>query len=169
MRRAEGVVHINIRQTRELSGKIIVVSLFLGVEAQVLEQEGLSFLKLLRHLFGGQADTIRSKAYVRTAPKLLVEQHAEAFGGGLEAHLGIELPLGPSEMRRQDQPRPLTQRIFDRGESLADTRVVGDPAFLRKRHVKVHAHQYAMPVELQVLNRELGHNRKPREGFRALS
>src|SRR5262249_28274566 len=108
-----------------------------------------------------QADAIRCKAYVAGAPHLLVEQHAQTLGGRLETHFCIELALGPAEMGCQDQASAFAQSIFDGGQGLADTRVIGYATVFVERDVEINAHEDAMAIKVQILDGELCHSIEP--------
>src|SRR5579864_5849282 len=157
MRRSESVINVEIGQSGKLAGKALVVGLLFGVEAKVLEKQSLALLQFFGRFFRGQSDTVGGKADVAAPSHLLIQQHAQPFGGRLQAHLGVELSLGTAEVRGQDQSGALAQSVFNSRQGLTDASVVGNAAVFGKRHVEVHAHEDAMTVELQVLNRELGH------------
>ena len=159
MRGAEGVVDVVVGELGQFPGELLVVGLFLGVEAQVLQQQRLAFLQLARHLFGLDADAIGAEADVFAASQLVVEQHAQALRHGTQAHLGIGLALGTAEMRGQNEPRAVAQGVLDGGQGLADARVVGDAADFVERNVEVHAHEDTMIAERQIADGELAHRR----------
>ena len=94
MRGAESVVDVEVGQIGQLLGKFLIVLFFFGVEAEVLEQQGLAVFQFAGHLFGFQADAIGTEADVFSASKFFIEQHAEALGDGLQAYMGFGLPLG---------------------------------------------------------------------------
>ena len=156
MRRAESVVDVVLGQLRELLGEVLIVGLFLGVEAQVLEQQRLALFQLGGDFFGFRANALGTEANVLAARQLLIEQHAQPLGHRLQAHLGIGLAFGPAQMRSQNQARSMAQSIFDGGQSFADARVVHDaPVF--ERHVEVNAHEDPVAIERKITNGKLGH------------
>ena len=61
VRRAEGVVDINLGQRGQSLGEGRIVGFFFGVVAQVFKQQHLAGLKLARHLAGDFADAIRAQ------------------------------------------------------------------------------------------------------------
>src|SRR5450755_159311 len=103
MGRSESIVHVVVAELGEVTGELRVVGFLLRVEAQVLEQQSLSLFQRGGHLFRLRADTVWRKSDVFAAAQDLVEQDAEPLGYGLQAHLGIRLALGTSEVRGQDQ------------------------------------------------------------------
>ena len=146
MRGPESVVHVVVRQTGKLLGELGVVGFFFGMEAQIFQQQGLALFQLSGHLLGFRADAFGAEAHVFSARQLLVQQHAQAFGRRLQAHRQIGLSLGPAKMGDQDQPRPVTEGVLDRGQGLADAGVVDDPAIL-ERDIEIHPHEDAVIVE----------------------
>ncbi len=82
---AEGVVDVEFGELGELLRKMFVVLFFLGVEAEVFEQQGLAFLELERHFFGFGTNALGAEANIFAARQFFVEQHAQTFGDGLEA------------------------------------------------------------------------------------
>src|ERR1039458_1848678 len=64
---AESVVDVEIGELGELLGKSFVVLFFLGVEAEVFEQQRLAFLELERHFFGFGPNALGAEANVFAA------------------------------------------------------------------------------------------------------
>ena len=116
------------------------------MEAQVFEQQSLTLFQFERHFFGFRADTVRAEADVFAAGEFLVEQHAQAFGNRLEAHLRIGFALRTAEMGGQDKARAVAQSVFDGGQGFADAGVVHDAAIV-EWDVEIDAHEDAMIVE----------------------
>ena len=147
VRRTERVIHIDVRQRRQLAGKRRIVLLFLRVEPQVLEQDDAAIRRTVDGRLGRLADAVlreRDRA---------VQQRRQPFGHRLQRVLRIGLSLRPPEVRAQDhRPRPVLQRVLDRRQRRADPRVVPDRAVL-DRHVEVHADQHAPPLEVEILDR----------------
>ena len=156
MRGAEGVVDIEIGELAKLPGEVLVVGFFFGVEAEVFEQQGLAFFQLARHFFGFGADALGTEADVLAARQFLVEHHAQTFGDGLEAHLGIRLAFGTAEVRGENEARAVAQSVLDGGQGFADAGVVHDAAVV-ERDVEIHAHEDAAVVEREIENGKLGH------------
>ena len=146
MRRAESVVYVVVRQAGKLLGELGIVGFFFGMEAQILQQQGLALFQSSGHLLGFGADAVGTEADVFSARQFLVQQHAQAFGRRLEAHRRIGLALGPAKMGDQDQPRPVAQRVFDGGQGFADAGVVDDAAVF-ERDIEIDPHEDAVIVE----------------------
>jgi hypothetical protein len=156
MRRSKSIVDVVFRQAGELLRESLVIGFFLGMKAQVFQQQRLAFLELARNFLGFWANTLRAKADVFAAGQLFVEQHAQTLGHGLETHLRIGLSFRTSEMRGKNQARPMAKGILDGGQGLADTSVVHDAAVF-ERHVKINAHEDTMITQREIANRKLGH------------
>src|SRR5438045_9672971 len=87
-----------------------IVLLFLGVKAQVFEQQNVAilerchlFLDLWAHAVGREGD---GPAQELREPRCHRSQ----------AHPGVGLALGPSQVRGQDQARAVLRRILNRWE-----------------------------------------------------
>jgi hypothetical protein len=111
----ERVIHVVLRQVGKLPGELLVVRLFLGVEAQILQQEGLALFQLSGNFLSLRPNTLGTKADVFAARQFLVEQHAQPLRHRLQAHLRIGLAFRPAQMRCQDQARSVAQRVLDGG------------------------------------------------------
>src|SRR5438477_628064 len=61
------------------------------------------------------------------------------LGGRPQAQLRIRLALGPAQVRSQNHPRLVLQRIFDGGQRFANAGVVGDLPALIQGDVEIHA------------------------------
>ena len=138
---AEGIVYVIIGQLSQRTGEGLVVGFFFWMEAQVLEQQSLSALKPRRKLFRFNPDAVRREADVTATLQYIIEQHPQTLRYRLEAHPGIWLSLGTSEMRCQNQLRAIANCVFQCGKSFPDTRVVGHPPFFGKRDVEVDAYK----------------------------
>ena len=140
MRRSERVVHVVVAKLAQLLGEVRIVGFLFGVEAQVLQQQRLAAFQLLGHLLGLHADAVGREADILAAAQHIVDQNAQPLGDRLQAHLGIGLAFGTSQMRSQDEPRAMTQRVLDGGQRLADASVVHDAAVV-ERDVEVNPHE----------------------------
>src|SRR5271168_3013756 len=98
MRGSESIVHIVIGEAGELLGKLFVIGLFFGVEAEIFQKQSLSFFKLACDFLCFRADAFRRKSYVFSASQFLVEKHTQTLGHGLETQLGVGLAIGTAEM-----------------------------------------------------------------------
>src|SRR4051812_33177566 len=114
------------------------------MKAEIFEQQRLSAFKLLRQLFGADTHAIRREANVAVEAKFVIEQYAQALGRRLEAHLWIRLAFWTAEMRGEDQLGAALQRVFDGGQRLADTCVIGDPPTIVERNIKIDTHEDAL-------------------------
>ncbi len=115
VRRTERIVHVVLGQVRQLACEFLVVGFLFRVKAQVFEQQRLTLLKLGRDLFRLRPNALRAEADIFAARQFLVEQHAQPLGHWLEAHLGIRFSLGAAQVRGQNQPRSMPQRVLNRG------------------------------------------------------
>src|SRR5579875_680553 len=125
---AEGVVNVDFAEIGELFGEVTVVFFFFGVEAEILEEEGLTGLEIPGHLLGDFADTVRGEAYVFVGAEDVVEEFAEAYGDGAEAEGVDALALGAAEVGGEDDFGSLAQGELESGDGLADAGVVGNAA-----------------------------------------
>src|SRR5215470_15779507 len=156
MRGAECIVHVKISETGELLGKFLVVPFLLCMKAQILEQERLAFFELASHFFRLNADAVGTETDVFSPCQYAVEHHAQPLGNRLQAHLCVGFAFGPTQMRSEDQPRTMAQRMLDGWKRLANAGIVHDaPIF--KWDIEIHAHENAMFVERQIANGEFGH------------
>ena len=153
---AEGIVYVVIGQLSQRTGEALVVGFFFWMKAQVLEQQSLSALKPRRKLFRFNPDAVRREADVTATLQHIIEQHPQTLRHRLEAHPGIWLSLGTSEMRRQNQARSMTQSVLDGRQGFADARIVHHSAIF-ERNVKVDPHENAVTVERKITDRQLGH------------
>ena len=127
------------------------------MKTQILQQQHLAGLKLLRHLLGFRADAIRREAHVLIGIHIFIQQHAQPFGDALQAHLRIGFSLGPSQMRGQNHVRFLFERVLDGRQSLADTRVIADESIFSERDIEIHADEEALAFQIEIADGELGH------------
>jgi hypothetical protein len=156
VRRAERIIDVELRQTRQLLGELVVVRFFFGVEAQVLQKQRLAFFQLSGNFLRLRPHTIGTEADVLAARQLFIEHHAQPLGDWLETHLGIRFAIGPPEVRRENQPRAVPQSVLDGGKGFADARVI-DHAAVFQGNVEVDAHQDASAVQRQITDGKLVH------------
>ena len=122
------------------------------MEAQILQQQRLPTLQLVGHLLRLHANTVGRKSHVLAAPQSVVKQDAQPLGHRLHAHFGIGLALGTPEVRRQDEPRAMAQRVFNAGQRFPDAGVIHHAAVI-ERNVEIHAHEDALVVQREITNR----------------
>ena len=142
VRRAEGVVHVDVGQRRQLRGELGIVALFAGVEAQVLEQQDLARGERVRRLRGLGTDALLDEAHG------LAEQLRQPHRDRRERELGLLLALRLAEVGRAEDPRPLLEREAQRRQRLGDARVVGHAAAV-ERHVEIDPQEEFSPLERQ--------------------
>ena len=152
MRRAERIVHVELRQTSQLLGELLVVGFLLGMKPQILQKQRLTFFQLRGNFLRLWTDTVGTEAHVFAARQFFVEHHAQPLGHRLQAHLQIRFAFGTPQMRGQNQSRPMAQRILDRGQGFADARVVHHAAVFQ-RNIEVDAHEDTVAVERQITDR----------------
>ena len=70
---AEGVVDVDIAEAGKLLREAWVVGLFLGMEAQVFEQQHLAGFELARHLGGDLADAIGRESDIERFADLVIQ------------------------------------------------------------------------------------------------
>ena len=151
VRGPERVIHVEVRQRRELRRERRIVLLLLGVEPQVLEQHHLVVCVRLRHgrarrfadAVGGEDDR---------AP----EQLRQARDHRREAVLGHRLAFRAPEVRGEDDRGALFERVPDRRQRCADAGVVADHAVL-DRHVEVDADEDTLAGEIEIFDGEFHH------------
>ena len=94
MRGAERVVHVVVRQAGKLLGELVVVGFFFGMEAQILQQQGLALLQLAGHLLGFRADAVGAEATFSPRASSLSSSMRRRSATGLRLIFGLGLPLG---------------------------------------------------------------------------
>ena len=156
---AEGVVYVEVAERGELGGELGIIGLLLGMEAQVLQQQGLAGLELARHLQRDVADAVRRKCDVLREIEDLFEQQAQTRHQWAQTHRLHWLALGPAEVRAQDDLGLVAKSVLQGGKGLADAGVIGDEAVLQG-DVEVDADEHALVGQIQVTNRKLRHRNR---------
>ena len=151
MRRAEGVVHVEVAQLSQSPGELRIVGFLFRVEAQVLQHQGLPALQFLSHLFRLNANAVGRKADVLTAPQNIIDQNAQPLGYRLQAHLGIRLALRTSKVGGKYESCAVPQRVLDSGQRLADAGIIHDAAVV-ERDVEVNPHEDPFIVQRKITN-----------------
>ena len=158
MGRTEGVVDVDVGQRGQLLGEGRIVGLFLGVEAQVLQQQHLAGFQLPGQLVGYFADAVRRKGDVDALAQLLAEQDTQPVNHRTQRILRIGLALGAAQVRGQNHFGLAPQCVIDGGQRGHDAGVVGDGrAVFGERHVEIDADEQPLVGQIDVANRELGH------------
>jgi hypothetical protein len=142
MRRAEGIVHVEVGEAGEGLGELGVVLGLPRLEAAVLEQQDLFGGELPRHPGDVVADDRGRLLHLQ------IEQIPEppADGGHGEGRVGS---LWAAEMRDEDDARPGFSEQLDGRQRGPDPGVVGDRAAL-ERHVQISAQQDPAAVDIRV-------------------
>jgi hypothetical protein len=144
---AEGVVDVDVAERGESFREGRVVGLFFGVEAEVLEQEGLAGFEVGGHLAGDDADAVGGEGYVLVVAEDVVEQATKMGDKGSEAHGVDGLALRAAEVRAEDHLGLVAESVLDGGESFANAGVVGDDAVF-EGDVEVNADEDALVGEV---------------------
>jgi hypothetical protein len=137
-----------IRQRRQLLGEGGIVLLFLGVEAQVLQQQHAARRQRRHGLLRHRAHAVLGEGDRRA------DQGGRRVGHRAEAHLGDALSVGATEVRHQDHLGPLLAQVLDGGQRLLDALVALDLAVL-EGDVEVDAHDDALASRVQVFDEQL--------------
>ncbi len=96
------------------------------MEAQILQQQGLTGLELPRHLDRDLAHAIRRERDVLRRIQHMIQQDAQPDCHEAAGSWTPPASLRPTKMGAEDYLRLVAQRVFDRGQGLADTGVIGD-------------------------------------------
>ncbi len=146
MRRAERVVHVDVRVRREGAREGVVVGLLARVVAQVLEERDLTVAQVRHDL--ARAVTDRLVGQDDVAAEQFGQPHADRLAGERR----IRRPLGAPPVRPDDQPRAALDEQVDRGQGRPDAGVVGDAARRRERDIEVDPQKDALPLDGEVLD-----------------
>ena len=144
---AEGVVDVQVAETGDLAGEILVAGLLFSVEAQVFEQ---------RHLARFQ----RGHLLLHVSVEHIAEElHgcAEHLGGLADDMLQRELvgghPLRTAQMRHEDGDAALVLDLLHRGDGAHDAGGVGHLQLFVQRHIIVHSDQYFLSLQGSQIDR----------------
>ena len=144
---AERVVHVDVAVRGQDASEAVVVGLLARVEAQVLEQRDLTAAQIADDLAGAVADRLVGQH------DLAAEQLGQAGGHRLERELGLDLAVGPAEVRAEDDAGLALDEVADGRQHRGDARVVGDLAVrLRQRDVEVDADEDALALDREILD-----------------
>ncbi len=166
---AEGVVHEHVAEPGERGAEglhglgvgldrrpvlLLHLPFLLDVEAEILEEGDLARRE-------GRAGTLDlGSDAVGLEPHRLSEELRELLRHRLERVLRDLLPVRSAQVAHEHQARALAEHVLDGGQRGAQALVVLHLAVLH-RHVEVHAHDHALALEVEVLDEELGHGRRP--------
>ena len=141
----KGVVHINIAEIRQALGKAGIVLLFLGMEAEVFQQQDLTVAKGRNRSRRGLADTIVREGDRASAESRLQRKHDRTQGV-----VQIPLPFRPPEMGHQHHFRALVGEFDYRRRQAVQARGVGDLPVL-DRNVQIATNQHGLTGNIQVI------------------
>ena len=152
MGRAERVVDVQLGQGGQLLRELRVVLFFLRMKPEILEQHHTAAAVMggIDRGFRGLPDAVGRKRHRPT------QERRGACGDRFQAVLRIHLPLRASQVRGEHHRCPVIERVANRRERRADTRVVGHLAIL-ERHVEVDAHEHAPTLQIEISDGKL-HN-----------
>ena len=148
----ERVIDVDIAERGERFGKFRIVLLFARMKARVLQQQHVAVLQFRHGRLRDGPDAIFGEC------DGAAEHARECCGERLQRHAGHDFSAGPVEMGEHDDARPLVGKLFDGGGLAFDARRVRDHAILH-RHVEVGAHQHALPLDVQIVERAVGGHR----------
>ena len=152
---AERVVDVDVGQRGKRLGKGSTLGLVLGglllVEADILQQHDFARLQRSGQRLGAVADHVVGKLDLDS------QQLGEAGRHRLEGIGHVELTLRAAHVRAEDHGGTVLLQIFDGGQRLADTLVVGDFS-VGQRHVEVAADKNLLALYVDVLNRLFVHS-----------
>ncbi len=151
MRRAEGVVHVEIGERCERASEAGVVFLLFRVKAKVFEKHDVA-AGLRRAYSRGRrvANAVVGEGH-RTP-----EQLRKALGNRTQAEFGIRLALRTTKMACENDRGAVVERVAYRGQRRSHPRVVADDAVL-DRHVEVDADKDTCALEREIFDRQLRH------------
>jgi len=81
---------------------------------------------------------------------LLVQQPGKALGRRGQAELGFALPLGPAQMRTDDDLGVFIQGVVEGGQHPADSDIVGDVQLFIQGHVEINADEHFFPLDVKI-------------------
>ncbi len=150
MRRAEGIVDVDVGIGRQRLRELGVVGLLLGVEAQVLEQDRLARLEAGDGVDGADAERVAGHAHGSA------QQVRQAQRDRTQAEGVVDLALRPTEMAGQDDDGAAIEEVGDGRHAGPDAGVVDDLAVL-ERDVEIDPDEDLLAGRIEVANGELVH------------
>ena len=143
---AEGVVHIYLRQRGQLPAEGGVVLGFLGAEASILQHQNIAVL----HIGGHTAGIFAHDGIVIRKQHGAAHQLRQAGGDRRHGKGGIGA-LRLAQVGAEDHPGSMVGQVTDGRDSPQNPVIVGDLTVLQ-RHVKIHPHQYAAALYVQIFH-----------------
>src|SRR5215213_4197495 len=105
---AECVVDVEIAEPRQLPRKVVVVLLFFGMKAKVLEQQHVAIPQSVDRRLGLLAHTVFGKG------NRLSQQLRKMFRDWTQTVFLYALTFGPSKMRGKNYARAVLDRVLNR-------------------------------------------------------
>ncbi len=143
MRRRKGVVDPEVAELCQFGDKGRIVLFFLFMETGVFQAEDIAVLHRGDGLLRDVADAILGES------DGLVDELRQCRRDRLQRFLGIA-PLGPAEMREQDDLAALAGNFGDGGRDALEPRGVGDAAILHG-NIEIDAQQHALALHVDVI------------------
>jgi len=150
MGRPERVVDVDIGVGGQSRGERRVVLLLLGVKAEVLEKQRLTWPEALDGIFRADTEGVAGHRDVAA------HEAAQDLADRPQAQAVLDLSVRSTEMARQDDLGALGQEGVDRRDRRTDPRVVGDLA-VGERDVEVDTDEDALARGVEVANGQLVH------------
>ena len=152
VRRAEGVVHIDVAQFGQRLGKSGVVRLLFRMETDILQQGHVARLHVGDDFFRDRPNDLVAEGdrVIDELVQVIRHRPQRIFRHGLA--------LRPAEVRHEDNLRPFLPQQCDRGQRFADAGVVSNvdfPLALLGGHVEIDTHQDTLALDLQIADGKL--------------
>ncbi len=152
MGRAKGIVDIDFTEGGKLPGELRIVLLLFCMEAEVLEQEDLSWLERLCLSLNLRTNTIWRHLDGPT------QEFAQALCCRGQAIFLIRLSLWSAKVGHEDDSRSVLQQVLYGGKRCADARIVRNMLFCIERHIEIDAHQRTLPGNIDITDGFLVHS-----------
>jgi hypothetical protein len=155
MRRAKGVVHVEIAQLRERFGERRIVCFFARMEANVLQQCDIALVHVRDDLFRDLPDRVVAER------DRMIDERVQIIADRPQRIFLDRLPLRPPEMRHQDRLRAIFAEVIDGRQTFTDASVIGDGALATPffgGNVEIDPDQQALALHLEITQREFIHS-----------
>ena len=146
MRNAKRIVHSDIGERCELLCEGGIVFLLFLVIAQVLEQEDFARLQACRELLRLGADAIGCPL------DLTIEELCEMLDEMLRAELILTCLSRAADVAGDDERRAAVEQIVQRRQRTHHARIVRDVHLGIERDVVVHADEYLLALDVDILD-----------------
>jgi hypothetical protein len=152
VRGGKGIVDEKIAVCGQRPGEFGVVLLLALVKAGVFQKQDVALVHV------GDRGRRPSADAVGREMDGAVEDCLRRACDGLERHVGDHGALGATEMREQDHLGSLVGKLGDGRRNPFDAGGVGDRTVVVERHVEIDAHEHALSLGVDVVQRaECGH------------